>query len=70
MNPPQQPQIYDPDANVNPAEIELGGNYNGDGAGLKLSKRIHNEYGAEFQNNPKDRAAGYAKCIKCCGKIP
>lgn len=70
MNPPQQPQIYDPDAGINPAEIELGGNYKGDGYGLTLSKRIHNEYGQEFQKNPKDRAAGYANCIKCCGKIP
>lgn len=48
MNAPGQPQIYDPDGGVNGADIELGGNYQGDGHGLTLSKRIHNEYGQEF----------------------
>lgn len=41
-----------------------------DGLGLNLSKKIHNEYGAEFQRKPQDRAQGYASCIKCCGTIP
>jgi hypothetical protein len=63
-------EIYDPDAVVDPKNIDLGENYRGDGYGLSLSKRIHNEYGQDFQNNQVDRASGYAGCIRCCGTIP
>ncbi len=38
--------------------------------GLKLSKYIHNEYGEEFQRNPKDKAGGYSACIRACGCLP
>lgn len=63
-------EIYDPDAMVDPKQIDLDENYRGDGYGLTLSKRIHNEYGQDFQNNQVDRASGYAGCIRCCGTIP
>jgi regulator of protease activity HflC (stomatin/prohibitin superfamily) len=69
MNAPKTPQLYDPDAEILAQRVELGGNYKGDGHGLTLSKRIHNEYGEEFQKNPVDNAGGYAACIKCCGSI-
>lgn len=41
-----------------------------DGEGLTISKRLNQDYGEKFINNPRDRAGGYSNCIRCCGNIP
>jgi len=66
QNPDQPPMNYN---YQQPQQQQDRKHTIGDGLGLKIHSEIHNEYGADFDGN-KDRAAGYASCIKCCGNIP
>ena len=43
---------------------------NRDGLGLEISKRLNEDYGEKWMNNPVDKASGYSACLRKCGAVP